>query len=46
VPADPGAAAAGVENPVAKVTAVPMARYGGPAAATAEAIRRMPAPGH
>jgi len=31
-------------DPVADLTAVYMARYGGPADATAEAVRRMPAP--
>jgi hypothetical protein len=44
VPVDPDAAAAGIEDDVERITAVLMARYGGPAGATAEAIRRMPAP--
>jgi hypothetical protein len=43
-PVDPDAAAAGIEDPVERVTAMLMARYGGPAGATAEAVRRMPAP--
>ena len=43
-PADPIAAAAGIEEPVEHVDAVLIALYGGPATATAEAIRRMPAP--
>ena len=44
VPVDPDAAAAGIEDDVERITAVLMARYGGPAGATAEAIRRMQAP--
>jgi hypothetical protein len=43
-PSDPAVATAGVTDPVEQVTAALMARYGGPAAATAEAIRRMSAP--
>ena len=43
-PADPEAAGAGVEYAVEHVTAVLLARYGGPTGATAEAIRRIPPP--
>jgi hypothetical protein len=39
-------AGGGIEDTVAKVSAVLTARYGGPAGATAEAVRRMPAPEH
>jgi hypothetical protein len=41
VPVDPDAAAAGIADDVERVTAVLMARYGGPAGATAEAVRPM-----
>lgn len=44
VPADPDTAADGLTDPVEQVTAVLMARHGGPAGATAEAVRRMAAP--
>jgi hypothetical protein len=42
VPPDAEAAAAGIDDPVDHAAAVLMARYGGPADATAEAIRRLP----
>jgi hypothetical protein len=41
VPVDPDTAAEGIEDDVERVTAVLMARYGGPAGATAEAVRPM-----
>jgi hypothetical protein len=44
LPADPEAAGEGLADAVERLTAKLMARYGGPPAATAEAIRRMPAP--
>jgi hypothetical protein len=41
VPVDPDTAAEGIDDDVERVTAVLMARYGGPAGATAEAVRPM-----
>jgi hypothetical protein len=43
IPADPHTAGSGIEDDVERVTAVLMARYGGPAGATAEAVRPMSA---
>lgn len=44
LPADVDAAGAGIDDPVTHLSATLMARYGGPAGATAVAIRRVPAP--
>jgi hypothetical protein len=44
LPADIGEPTTSSEDPVADLTAVLMARHGGPADATAEAVRRMQAP--
>ena len=45
LPADVRESVASTGEPVTDLTAVYMARYGGPADATAEAVRRMPTPG-
>ena len=44
LPADPDVAGEDITDEVERVTAKLMARYGGPATATAQAIRRIPAP--
>jgi hypothetical protein len=44
IPVDPGVAARGIEDDVERVAAALIARYGGPAGATAQAVRPLRAP--